>query len=496
MKRKYYLMNAKETITKQQQKQHQIHSVPQQIAIELTPNTLKKWQARNEVGSSVPTIIEREPGPKKLRRHNEAVVVQPKQSTRPKKSRTETHVQYPKEGRNNLKRIGLNAANKKQIPRPIKNSRLGGDPTRSPRQLYSQTNSSIIPGRQASTARVGPSGPAGIQSRLKKKSPWFSSIMSPIDNAGVKIPDAVGTDTATYQHVENVSVAVNAQGVAGLRIISPYINNYHYGSADDDGSNYQTTTDISSVSDLQWGVIPTPGQGAKPFARIPAIMKSTAQSHRVVSASVVMQPEISTLNDAGEMCTFVKPFDCNDSNVAYSTLQSQWDSALMPVNKHSPMIARWYPIDSDYEIFNTVESVVTDEPDTISYQTFIDPDVHWTSPIADQGIIPWEIGGLCTGMTPSTGVVRFQIVVNYELVPKTQTAMIDSEPSPIDPMEEQLVCSWTGDATVTGPVSQKQASKPAEASTVQERNEPTGFGMLFNVVQEMAPLIKLGLSAL
>ena len=89
--------------------------------------------------------------------------------------------------------------------------------------------------------------------------------MDPIRGGGVKIPDPVGTDTGTYQHVENVSVGVNANGIAGLRIITPYINNYHYGGDDNDGSNYQITSDTSTLSNLKWGVTPTPGSGAYPL---------------------------------------------------------------------------------------------------------------------------------------------------------------------------------------------------------------------------------------
>lgn len=405
------------------------------------------------------------------------------------------NVKGPKPIKNSNTKIGFKAPIKIQNTSPNKDSRLGSRNVNPLRQATVKSNSSALSGRVATSARVGPSGPSGIQTRLKKKSPWFSSIMEPIKGGAVKIPDPVGTDTGTYQHVENVSVAVNANGVSGLRIISPYCNNFHYAGADDDGSNYQTTTSLSKVTDLSWGSTAVPGQGAYPFARVPAMMKSTAQSHRVVSCSVIAQPEVSTLSDAGEMCAFVKPFDVNDSNVTYPTLQSQWDSALMPVNAHKPLIARWYPIKSDFELFNTITSINNVEPPVVGYDDFIDPDVHYTLPNVDQGVIPWEIGIVCSGMTASTGVVRYQIVVNYEFVPKTQTTMISADPSPVDPTEEQLVCSWVSDCPVTGVVSQKLASSAQQMSTVAETSEPSGFGMIYNVVEEMLPLIKMGAAA-
>lgn len=397
------------------------------------------------------------------------------------------------------RQIGLKTQIKKTSPSALKNTRVGSSNARSFGTTTRISSSPALSNRVASKARVGPSGPSGIQERLKKKSPWFSSIMEPIKGGGVKIPDPVGTDTGTFQHVENVSVAVGTNGIAGLRIISPYINNYKYGAPAADGSNYQVTHTSATVGNLLFSETQggAPGNGAQPFARVPAMMKSTAQSHRIVSCSVLAQPEVSTLSDAGEMCAFVKPYDCNDSAVAYATLQSQWDSALMPVNAHKPLMSRWYPVKSDFEIFNTVESVnAGEEPPVIGYDDFIDPDVVPTGEEADQGVIPWEIGVVCSGMTPSTGVVRFQIVVNFEFIPKTQNTMIDAQPSPIDPTEEQLVCSWVSDCPVTGVVSQKVASSAQEASTVSERSEPSGFGMIYNVVEEMLPLIKLGASFL
>jgi len=72
--------------------------------------------------------------------------------------------------------------------------------------------------------------------------------------------------------------------------------------------------------------------------------------------------------------------------------------------------------------------------------------------------------------------------------------MVAYSPSDVDPTEEQLVNSWVSDCPVTGPISQAQASAPAMASSVSEKSEPSGFGMLFNVIEEMAPLIKTGLA--
>jgi len=367
---------------------------------------------------------------------------------------------------------------------------MGSPSKRNIKQQAVRGGSPAINDRTVSGFRVGKSGaPIDIQARLKKKSPWFSSIMDPLANGAVKIPDPVGTDTGTYQHVENVSVPVNHNGVSGLRVVCPYINS-NTGGSSTTCCNYQVTNDNptpngSSVTNLQW----SDGNNLHnmiSFARIPDMMKAVAQSHRVVSAWVVAQPEVSTLNDAGEMCAFVTPFSCNTADISYPSMQSQWDTSLLPVNQHKPLVARWYPLSSDFELFNGHILVPNGEagPSTISYQDFLDPN----PPNLDDGVVPWEFGVVCTGMTPSTGIVRYQIVVNYEYIPKTSTGSISGATADRnDITESNLVSSWVSDCAVTGVVPQSTVSRPPSATTVPD--EPSGFGMMFNVIEEMLPMM-------
>jgi len=218
-------------------------------------------------------------------------------------------------------------------------------------------------------------------------------------------------------------------------------------------------------------------------------MKANARSHSIVSAAVIAQPEVSTLSDAGEMCAFVTPLEVNVWSSPYSLYQYQWDSCILPVNAHKPLISRWYPVEGQYQLFNGQEDI-SDDGRNISYRDFQNPNIE------SEGVIPFEIGVVCTGMTPSTGVVRFQIVVNYEFIPLSSTAMISTEPSPIDPMEEQLVNEWMAEAPVTEVISQRQASKAPTDSHISEESEPSGFGMLFNVIEEMVPFVKTALPLL
>jgi len=350
-----------------------------------------------------------------------------------------------------------------------------------PAKSVGYTGSSALPNRVATTNRVGIKDM--ISDRLKKKSPWYDSIMNPISGGGVKIPDPIGTDTGTYQHVQNVSVAVNAQGVAGLRIISPYINNFSHSA----GSNYQQTGPTSSNGNLGW--YDPGGFAGTSFAIVPGLMQANAHLHRVVSACVVAQPEVSSLGDAGEMCAFVTPLSCQNSTTTYATYQSQWDSTMMPVNAHKPLIARWYPLSGEFNDFDGQTLVAADDERILSYADFVDP----IDGANDSGVIPWEIGCVCTGLTPSVGAVRFQMIVNYEFIPLQSSAMVDAKPSPVDPMEEQLVSQWVSNEPVTAVVPQKVASQAPAESHIEE---PSGFGMLFNVVEEMMPYLKTGASLL
>lgn len=395
---------------------------------------------------------------------------------------------------------GANRNRQIAIKTPLRSSgrsTLKGPPVeRAPPRLSSKKglgkNSETLPGRQASTARVSVPRSYDIHSRLKAKSPWFQSIIKPIEGGGTKIPDNTGTDTGTYQHVQNVTVAVNANGISGLRICSPYINSYrgHSGIGNTQGVNYQITAPGSSTNaDLSWGNgdNATPGEGIS-FSKIPALMKAEALAHRIVSASVTCQTETSTLNDAGEIIAFVKPFECNDAHVGYNQYTDQWDTTIIPVNKHTPVQACWYPTQTGFHWFNGLDTDKTGEEDFISYQDFTDPNADYGED-HPRGLIPWEIGVLCSGMAPNTGTVRYRIVVNYEFIPQKMSSMVSVSAPEGDSTEVDLVGTFCADQPMTGPVSQKLASAPPTESTVRAENEPTGLGMLFNVIEEALPMI-------
>jgi len=400
-------------------------------------------------------------------------------SISPAKANAQPILRKPQPARN----LAFKRAQPKPQPKPTP-KRLTTMPTKP--QIKS-TNHNSLGGRTAST--VKPTNMthrrSQIHDRLKKKSAWYDSIMSPITGAGVKIPDPIGTETGTYQHIENVSVAVNQFGVSGLKVVSPYINNYDLGNTN--GMNYQVTAaSAATPSNLNWNGVTT-GTIGTPFETITPIMQANALSHRVVSASVIAQSETSTLNDAGEMCAFVTPFQAGDSDQSYNELQIQNNTSLLPINVHKPIIARWFPCQGQYEPFSGITSSVTEAPLNVSYQDFIDPNPPKDNVTFSAGVLPFEFGVVCTGLNPSVGTIRYQIVINYEFIPRTDTSMITTCASPVDPMEIELVESWVADAPITEVISQRQASSAPHESSVPE--EPSGFGMIFNVFKELLPLM-------
>lgn len=330
-----------------------------------------------------------------------------------------------------------------------------------------------------------------IQERLKKKSPWFDSIMDPISGGGVKIPDPIGTETGTYQHVEPYSVKVNAGGVVGLRIVCPWLNSFPAISAPN-GLNFQITSATATEANLQWGDGTNIAGSGFSFQKVPALMKANARTHRVVSACVTAQSEVSTLNDAGEMTAFVTPLAINPRTATYSAYQFQYDSTLLPVNTHKPMVTRWYPVEAEANLYNGDVTIPSSDL-IVSYHDFLDPNDAGHGGL--QGVIPWEIGVVCAGMTAG-GVVRFTIVINYEFIPLLTTTMVTVSPSPVDLQEETFVNQWVSECPITEVVSQNYVSQAQSTSTVAEKSEPSGFGMLFNVIEESLPLLGKAAAAL
>lgn len=317
-----------------------------------------------------------------------------------------------------------------------------------------------------------------IQNRLKQKSPWFESIKSPKQGAGCKIPDVIGTDTGTLQMVLPVTVQANAQGMAGVKVRTPYPNKVE---TTDFGYNYNITQSTASPSSVVWGdgnASPGGDNAGKPFPSN-EFMYTNTQGVRIVSSSITAVHEISSNNDTGEMCGWSIPFDFTaNTGHTYSQYTEYYNSSTLPLNQKKAMCARWYPT-SATKARTQPEGI--DDVVTVSYVDFVSPQID-----VGETLIDWEYGIVCNGL-PVNGVVKFEITVNYEFIPLYSALdIITPEASPSDVIEENLVKSWMPDLPKTIVVPTSKLAAPAGDST---RPDNFGMGMMFDVIKEALPLL-------
>lgn len=307
--------------------------------------------------------------------------------------------------------------------------------------------------------------PDKMDENLKSKSPWYASLRDPVQGAGAKIPDETGINTATMQLVQKVSVSINAQGVAGVEVISPYINNCGVGQVSE---NWKSTASTATGAALTWS-------SNNNFTNASSMI-SVAQAHRVVSAGVFAEYEGSSLNDTGDFTCYFLPYAPN-ANTQIASIQSRYGTSIIPVNKarRKPAAVLWFPINYESQ----------------SYKDFLSPQAL-TFGAGDSE--RWTMGIIAQGLQPTSGTVLFTFCVNYEFVPTLNTVdYITPSASPIDPIEEQLVQQWIAEDQMTGMfpssmVDVQPGSQVVEPA-VQGINSDSGFGMLGGIITELAPML-------
>jgi len=320
-----------------------------------------------------------------------------------------------------------------------------------------------------------------IHKRLKKKSPWYSSIIDPLHGADAKIPDETGVETGTLQLVERATVTTNSSGIAGARILTPYINNVKHAPAQvTAGSNVQYLSKDSTEVALQWGANNgTAGawlaEAALPFEAIGGIQTITNQ-HRIVSACMIVQPEASLATNDGEYCLFQNAFNM-ESSPLYNSYVNNYKSVVIPTSSNNPCAAvKWFPV--------TVQDW--------SFKSFIRTDaLDLTYDDDDAAVAPFWGLGMIYSCSEADVRIRITFVVNYEFIPKDNVMnVLDTSPSPQDAMEVDLVEQWVQDTPVAAPMPQRlAASSPSSVEPAHgENDQDTGFGMFFNVLSELAPL--------
>jgi hypothetical protein len=307
--------------------------------------------------------------------------------------------------------------------------------------------------------------PDQIQNNLKHKSPWYNAIVDPLRGADVKIPDETGIATSTVQLVQKVTVPTNANGISGLRIIYPYVNNINGVGA---SGNFQITDPTASEALLTFESVAGVADASTGFTGSEEIY-NIARYTRICSMEVSAMPVMASLEDSGEMNTYLSPFNHLGGSPGFplTRIQEHYGSALIPINSKKAAFARWIPVaigDRSFKMFQPV------------YGTSDTPY--------------WELGIVCSGCTTGRDVV-FQIVVNYEFIPRYNTVnLVSSAPSPQDSTEEGLVQNWVQDDSPSGSVPISEVTKaPTLGLDRQETGMGSGLGMIADVVKEIGPLL-------
>lgn len=315
--------------------------------------------------------------------------------------------------------------------------------------------------------------PEAMDKRLKTKSPWYASLRDPIKGAGARIPDIVGIATATLQTVQVVSFATNAQGINGLFLRSPLVAN-----ASATNPIYPVPSTATAAA-LTWDTTNNIGLSIAPTVR------AVAQGHRVVSAAVYAEYEGSTLNDQGDVTSFIGPWSdllggwgAGNSTQTLAAAQAEYGSVTVPVNKarSRPVSAMYFPVNME----------------DMNYDSFWNPlfATYGQSSLTAEPC--WGLGHVFAGLATGT-TVKYTIVINYEFVPLLNTQdYIAADPSPVDPMEEQLVEQWVQEDSWTGLSENKKVDVTPGAQVVeaadQGMNADSGFGMLGSIITELLPV--------
>jgi hypothetical protein len=301
-----------------------------------------------------------------------------------------------------------------------------------------------------------------ISNRLKKKSPWYQSLLDPMHGAECKIPDSTGVETGTIQGVTRVPITVNAAGVAGLRTTCLYPNFYAAGPYCE---NYQIFDAVNSTAtDINWD------PAVQNFDAC-ATLQDFANSVRIVSAALYCQSMASLSSNGGLYTGYINPYDevLTSDPSEITDLQNIYKSALIPINNNEPIVVRWYPIKQSgwaYDMFYNTQQAATG-PESPPLQ---------------------EMGLVISGSTPGA-VFEVTIVVNYEYIPKYNAInIIDASPSPVDAMETDLVENWVQDMDVVQMTNNRKLATSPSSVTPSHEDDSTGFGMFFNVIAELAPL--------
>jgi hypothetical protein len=309
-----------------------------------------------------------------------------------------------------------------------------------------------------------------VHDNLKRKSPWYQSIIDPLHGADCKIPDDCGDETGTLQlvHRSIISVPTGVSTSGGFRT-----NTLYSSVVGSTNQGFSHNGSSSTILGLSWA-------SSQPWETSP-VLEAYAQGHRVVSAAIYVQPECSLADCSGELCFFQTPMD-RSSYTTYTDYANHYGSTIVALNSVKPMMTRWYPYSRP----------------AMNYTDFYLPNASSVGNVANGNIPFWELGFITSGV-PEGVSFRVTVAINYEFLPHYNAVnILDAAPSPTDATEAGLVEHWVAEAPVAHAVSTSKMTDPPSSVTPSqdEAAGPDGFGMFTQVLTELLPYAIEGIGLL
>lgn len=336
---------------------------------------------------------------------------------------------------------------------------------------------------------------------LKKRSPWYQSIMHPLQGGGARIPDPCGFETATFQFVYDGTMAASSTGFTGVRALGlqPSANLSSIVTLNADCYGFQQAATDASGSDIGFGLggtaAATRGMCLTPDAMNTAISQGLSSMARVVSAAIHVWYEGALLNTAGDYVAYNNPAGLQSNGSSPNSFAALYGASVMPITQGRAAISRWLPITRNQ---SAITSGTTQSQFSNDYRAFTGSDISYSptlkSPMREFGVI-------IRGATAGT-VFRYRIVANIEFVPRLNTnSLFSVSASPIDVMEESFCLQNLGIEDASGDLPSRAVATVPSTNRVMEaaRKETSGpmaaiteaAGFVGDIISLAKPLLAL-----
>lgn len=382
-------------------------------------------------------------------------------------------------------------------------------PVKQPKKTVSPVNTKlpkqVKPNEVRTSKRVGAGKTMMTADRmtqaLKKRSPWYQSIMNPLQGGGARIPDPCGVETATFQFVKDGTILTAPSGYAGIRALSllPSANTTDIATVNADCYGWQLGAIDATAANIGFGtggsLASTTGASFVPSAMNSVLgsgSPSLASLARVVSSAIYVWYEGSLLNTAGDYVTYNNPAGIQSSSSTPDSFANLYGAAVSPIVQGRSAVARWLPLSRQdlAAVGSSFQGTFTQD-----YRSFQPANAVYSStfraPMREFGVI---IRGI-----PNASF-RYRIVTNVEFIPRlNQNSLFSVSPSPVDPVEENFCLDNLdiGDSGTTVPASAVGAVPSVSRVVEAVKKETSGplsavtgaVGFIGDILEVAGPLL-------